>query len=106
MRLSYEIKTLINKLRRKVPNVHKEFYFVFIFLTDKNDGSSQPSAQSGCGSGDDRKRRCVGIHHSSSDVRTFVLNHFRNLIPLHQPVLAMQKSFIPLSNFKFFLLTA
>ena len=65
--------------------VHKEFSS---FLTDKNDRSGQPSGQSGCGSGDDRKRRYVGIHHSSRDERTLVLNHFQNLIPLYQPELA------------------
>ena len=37
----------------------------------------------------------------SCDVRTFA-NHFRNLIPLYQPELAKKKSFIPLSNFKYF----
>ena len=58
------------------------------FLTGKSDRFGQPSGQSGCGSGDDRKRRSLGLHHSSRDVRTFALNHFQNLIPLYQPELA------------------
>ena len=41
--------------------------------------------QSGCGSGNDRERRSVGIHHSSRDVRTIPLNHLQNVIPLYQP---------------------
>ena len=63
-------------------NVRKEFC---CFLKDKKDRSGQPSGQSGCGSGDGRKRRYVGINQSSRDVRTFVLNHFQNLMPLYQP---------------------
>ena len=39
------------------------------------------------------------VYISSLDVRTFALNHFRNLILLYQPERA--STFIPLSNFKF-----
>ena len=60
---------------------------LFILLIDKNDRSSQLLVQSGCGSGDGRKRRYTGIYQSSRDVRTYA-NHFRNLIPLYQPELA------------------
>ena len=66
---------------------------LFCFATGKNDRSSQPSGQSGCGSGDGRKRRYVGIYHSSRDVRTFA-NHFRNLILLYQPELVIIYCFI------------
>ena len=46
--------------------------FFGFFLTDKNDRSSQPSGQSGCGSGNGQKRRHVCIYHSSCDPRAFV----------------------------------
>ena len=82
LRFNYQIKKLLNKLRQKLStgktfnqNVRKEFRFVLgVFLTDKNDRSSQPSGQSGCGSGDGRKRRYVGIYHSLRDVDTFAWN--------------------------------
>ena len=61
---------------------------LFCFLTDKYHRFSQPSGQSGCGSGDGRKRRYVGIYHSSCDGRTFALYNFQNLILLYQPELA------------------
>ena len=50
--------------------VRNSVLFCFVFLTDKNDRSSQPSEKSGCGSGDGRKRRYVGINRSSRDVRS------------------------------------
>ena len=46
-----------------------------------------PSGQSDCDSGDGRKRRYVGIYHSSRAVHTFG-NHLRNLILLYQPEFA------------------
>ena len=61
------------------------FVCLFVFLTDKNDRSSQSLGQSGCGSSDGGKRGYVGIYLNSRDVRTFASNHFQNLILLYQP---------------------
>ena len=110
LRLIYQTKKLLNKLQRKLSTgktFNKKcskailvFFFIWplfcfvcfvflfcFFLTDRNGRSSLPSGQNGCGSGYCRKRRYVGVYHSSYDVRTLT-NHFRNLIPLYQPELA------------------
>ena len=69
------------------------FLCLFVFLTDKNDRSSQPSRQNGCLSRDGRK--CAH----------FALNHFRNLIPLYQPELAKVEIIYSFIEFQLFLLS-
>ena len=73
----------------------RNYVLVFFFLADENDRSSYPSGQSGCGSGDDRRRKYVAIYHRSRDVCTCEsFSKFNTIIQARPSTIEIIYSFI------------